>query len=80
MSIVTEGYVDSGDARLYFRSIGVGAHFGCDVDRNSRRSHQNGPASQDTLGRVLSLLKPAKLQAVFLEWIASLAVTDGGAD
>lgn len=35
---------------------------------------ENGVPTHDTIGRVLSLIKPDKLQAVFLEWIASLTV------
>lgn len=38
-------------------------------------SLENGVPSHDTIGRVLSLIKPEKLQAAFLDWIASLAAT-----
>jgi predicted transposase YbfD/YdcC len=40
---------------------------------------ENGVPSHDTIGRVLSLIKPDQFQRAFLDWIASF-VRDGGED
>ena len=36
----------------------------------------NGVPSHDTIGRVLSLIKPKQFQQAFLEWIASFKLAD----
>jgi predicted transposase YbfD/YdcC len=38
---------------------------------------KNGVPSHDTIGRVLSLIKPDQFQKAFLDWIASFADDDG---
>ena len=38
---------------------------------------ENGVPSHDTIGRVLSLIKPEQFQAAFLDWIASFVCDDG---
>lgn len=40
---------------------------------------RNGVPSHDTIGRVLSLIKPDQFQAAFLEWIASFTTNSAGA-
>ena len=41
---------------------------------------ENGVPSHDTIGRVLSLIKPDQFQTAFLDWIASLVCHDGDED
>lgn len=41
---------------------------------------ENGVPSHDTIGRVLSLIKPDQFQTAFLDWIASFVCDDGEAD
>lgn len=41
---------------------------------------KNGVPSHDTVGRVISLLKPDQFQAAFLEWIAALTGSTADAD
>jgi hypothetical protein len=38
---------------------------------------KNGVPSHDTIGRVLSLIRPDQFQKAFLDWIASFADDDG---
>jgi predicted transposase YbfD/YdcC len=37
---------------------------------------KNGPPSHDTIGRVLSLIKPEQFQRAFLDWIAAMSSAD----
>ena len=41
---------------------------------------ENGVPSHDTIGRVLSLIKPDQFQTAFLDWISSFVCDDGEAD